>query len=157
MKEIPLTNSPLKAIVDSRDYSRVSKYSWHIGAYGYVVHSFFRKKHLILSRLIMRARPGQLVDHKYHNLLDNRRFRLRIATRMENSQNKTVGSRKKSGASSQYKGVCWNKRRKKWRTQIGVNNKRLTVGHFVNELDAAIAYNRAARRNHGRFACLNPV
>jgi len=39
--------------------------------------------------------------------------------------------------------------------QITVNGKRIYLGSFKNELDAAKAYDRAAKKYHGQFASLN--
>ena len=37
------------------------------------------------------------------------------------------------------KGVSKQKRRKKWRAQISVNNTQIQLGHFANKVDAAKA------------------
>merc|ERR1712034_70912 len=38
---------------------------------------------------------------------------------------------------SQYKGVCWNKRNKEWRAGVSIEGNKIHGGGFKNELDAA--------------------
>ena len=47
---------------------------------------------------------------------------------------------------SRYKGVCWNKRRRKWVATISVNNRRAELGGFADERLAALTYDKAAIR-----------
>lgn len=56
-------------------------------------------------------------------------------------------------SSSRYRGVYYNRARSKWAAQYG---KRY-LGLFVAEVDAAKAYNEAARADLGEAAILNPV
>jgi hypothetical protein len=41
---------------------------------------------------------------------------------------------------STYKGVCWDKKRKKWASNIRINSKTKFLGYFDNEIDASNAY-----------------
>jgi len=43
---------------------------------------------------------------------------------------------------SQFRGVCWNAARKKWKSVVGHNGAAYSCGHFETELDAAKAVNR---------------
>ena len=38
-----------------------------------------------------------------------------------------------------------------------LNQKRIHIGYFTNEIDAAIAYNKKAIELFGEFACLNII
>jgi hypothetical protein len=58
-------------------------------------------------------------------------------------------------APSKYRGVCWNKIKNKWQAAIQYDDKRRSLGHFEDEEDAARAYDRAARAQHGKKAQLN--
>ncbi len=105
-----------------------------------------------LSRAIMGTPKGLIAEHKNHNTLDNRRRNLRNATRAQNMWN-----RKKTCGSSKYKGVYFRPPYKKWRAAIYFNNKRISVGYFAKEEDAARAYNKRAKQLFGKFACLNII
>lgn len=96
------------------------------------------------------------IDHKDGDHLNNRLDNLRLATTAENSRN----TRKRVGCSSQYKGVCFSKgghhpRGRPWQASIQLNKKRLAIGMFASEIEAAQAYDVKARELFGEFACLN--
>lgn len=104
-----------------------------------------------LHRLIMCAPGGVFVDHVNNNGLDNRKENLRPCTIQQNARN----SRAASG-SSRFKGVSWNKQYKMWSVQIKVaTQKRLYVGRFHSEIEAAEAYDRMALKHFSDFAHLN--
>lgn len=94
--------------------------------------------------------PTNLIDHKdrikHHNWISN----LREATVTQNGQNNSTNM-----GSSQYRGVRWD--RGKWKAQIEFNRIYKHLGRFSNEIDAAIAYNKAAIKYHGEFANLNKI
>ena len=46
-------------------------------------------------------------------------------------------------------------RRKKWFACISFDGKQRKVGHFDDEIEAAKAYDRAAKKYHEEFAALN--
>src|SRR6185503_4146389 len=104
-----------------------------------------------LHRFIMDAPAGVDVDHINGDPLDNRRENLRLVTARENQAN----SRKRSRASSQYKGVAWHPVSGKWRAYIAPDRKQQHIGLFSTELDAARAYDERARAIFGAHACLN--
>jgi hypothetical protein len=56
---------------------------------------------------------------------------------------------------STFKGVCRGKNSKKWSSQIYKKNKKINLGLFTAEIEAAKAYNEAAIKYHGEFARLN--
>jgi hypothetical protein len=66
-----------------------------------------------------------------------------------------MNRQKKQGTSSIYKGVSWDKEARKWCAGIMVEKKRIHLGYFKNEQDAAKAYDAAAKRIFLSFAALN--
>lgn len=107
-----------------------------------------------VHRMILNPPDYMQVDHIDHNGLNNRRHNLRLATRSENAKNQRLQNQDKS---SKFKGVTWRASRNKWIAQIGLSGIRTHLGLFVKEIDAAIAYNRAATKHFGEFALLNKV
>jgi hypothetical protein len=67
-------------------------------------------------------------------------------------QNRRKTSRK---TSSRYIGVSFHKKKGKWMAVIGYKGKNVWLGRFDNEIDAAKAYDAAAKKYYGEFARLN--
>lgn len=123
-------------------------------------HGYIRVKiqgrEYLAHRLIWLYVYGYLpkcIDHIDRNRSNNKLANLREATYQNNSHN--MGPRKKG--SSKYKGVCWCKRRSRWQAEITIRGYCKYLGHYKVEQDAALAYNKAAKRFHGKFAYLNTV
>ena len=101
-----------------------------------------------MHRLLL---PETEVDHKSGDGLDNRRSNLRSATRSQNQANKF----KKENTSSRFKGVYQRRNYRRFRAHIRVHGEEIHVGDFDSEIEAARAYDAAARKYHGEFARLN--
>lgn len=107
---------------------------------------------VILARKLARPlRPGEQVDHINGDPLDNRRANLRPATHAQNRRNNRVYMTNASG----YKGVYWHKQRRKWQARIQHNSRLRHLGYFDTPIEAARAYDDAARELYGEFAALN--
>lgn len=98
------------------------------------------------------------LDHIDGNGCNNQLENLREAVQLENNRN----MRKQEGCSSKYKGVSWHKREGKWCARIAAGellpngyHKRIWLGYFEDEIEAAKAYDRAAIKYFGEFAKLN--
>jgi hypothetical protein len=57
--------------------------------------------------------------------------------------------------SSKYIGVSWKERTKKWAAIICYERQNIIVGYFKDEIHAAKAYDKAAKKYHAEFASLN--
>jgi len=157
-RRIPLTQGKF-AIVDPDDYPALAKHKWRLcktkGKNVLYAERSIRLTNGKYSRLLMHRRlitppPGYCIDHINRNGLDNRRSNLRLATHAQNAWN----TRPRFG-SSKFKGICFDKQKRKWRAAIGHNNKRTYLGYFSSERDAAKAYDNAAKIYHASFAALN--
>lgn len=157
MKKIPLTQG-FTALVDDDDFERLLESKWHYDGKGYASRNI-KKGSGVCSSISMHVQimcsvGGLAVDHINGNGLDNRRKNLRLVTGTQNQQNQKPN---RCGCSSQYKGVCWNKARRKWQATIKVDKKLRHLGCFERETDAALAYNAAATKYFGKYARLNVI
>jgi hypothetical protein len=160
MQEIALCGGVgLSALVDNEDFEELSGFRWRPqpskrnGEQFRAVRSGEGGRGVILMhRQIMRAPDGVLVDHANGNPLDNRRSNLRFCTFAQNAQNRR---RVVPGSSSRFKGVTWHKQRGRWQAAIKVDKRFIFLGLFTDEQEAADAYDRAAVKHHGEFACTN--
>ena len=125
---------------DLEDYDKIKDYCWHINDSGYLTST---KKTIRIHRLVMNCNKNEEIDHVNHNLLDNRKYNLRIVT---SSQNK-INRKKVSYNTSGHKGVSWDKDRNKWAVYIGLNNKLIHLGRF-NNIDDAIKIRKEAEKKY---------
>lgn len=56
---------------------------------------------------------------------------------------------------ARFRGVSWDKSRNTWSAKIQVEKHTINLGRFFDELEAAKAYDKAARQYHGAKAKLN--
>lgn len=154
--EIPLSKGRV-SLIDDADWPEVRAYCWHIssdhkGRTGYAVSSGSRgKPPLPLHRLLMNPAKGEVVDHINGDTLDNRRANLRVCTAAENLRNRRRSINNTSG----YKGVTKQKGSTTWRVALTIGGKPIALGAYPTAIEAAIAYDKAARVHHGEFASLN--
>lgn len=155
-REVRLSQGKV-ALVDDEDYECLSAKKWTLHSCGYAYRweptptgkRMVYMHRFIVERMIGAAIPDKhQVDHINMNGLDNQRGNLRMVTKAQNTMNR----KRYRGSTSQYKGVCWNKKEGKWIAQIGLNKQRIRIGAFNNEEEAARAYDAKARELHGEFA-----
>ena len=120
--------------VDDEDYERVSQYVWwktFAGNTRIITSKDDRNEFVYLTPLIQR---------KSYQIVKNNDFTKKNLTNEGNAQRWRKANNK---GSSKYKGVTWNKKSNKWRSNIQLGNKNKHLGYFANEDDAAKAYNQA--------------
>lgn len=140
-----------KILVDEDIYWKFSGYLWKAirsGERVYAYHGSYKNR---LHRIIMGAGPDQDVDHISGDPLDCRRSNMRLASKSGNAQNAKIRKDNTSG----LKGVYWNNSHKKWVAQIWLNGKHIHIGCFTDKIEAAKAYDEAAKSLHKEFAKLN--
>lgn len=152
---VPLTKG-YTAFVSSADAERVLALNWYAEerpngrVYGRARVPGGGGAKVYLHKFVLDAGADD-VDHKDGDGLNCCRDNLRRASRTLNNAN----SQKRTGCSSQYKGVSWNKPLGKWTAQIKVGERQEYIGQFTDEVAAARAYDRRALEVFGEFARLN--
>lgn len=154
-REIPLTRG-FVTLVDDELFDWLNQWRWLFrprsdGKGGYAVR--YEKQNgrdvkFRMHRIIMDAQPHEQVDHRNQESLDNQRHNLRMCSTAQNTYNQ--GSR---GGTSIYKGVY--RKHASWYAEINAYGKKQRLGRFSSEIDAARAYDDAARELHGSYARLN--
>ena len=155
MKQIPLTQGKF-AIVDDEDYEYLMQWKWCVVRHKkgrWYASTHINNKTIYMHRWLIQNKPGKFTDHRNGNGLDNRRVNLRSCSPSQNGHN----SKCRAGGTSKFKGVSWDRRYSKWRASIGIKYKLYNLGRFVNEKDAAMAYNEKATKVFGEFAYLNII
>lgn len=156
--EILLTKG-YRAIVDLGDFSRVSQHRWRAriskGRSVYAV-SVIDSKTVELGKFILELPHGRHItaDHRDGNPLNDRRCNLRSAdmTQQNRNQRKRPARSQNGAPYSSHKGVYWNSTTSKWLAQIRIGGgRRLHLGLFGTEAEAATAYDLAAVEHHGEF------
>lgn len=161
LKQIPLTQGRF-ALVDDSDYDFLMQWKWY-ARFDPTNNTWYavRKKSidgrqttLQMHRIILGLTDSKIkCDHKNGEGLDNQRQNLRPCTNAQNCKNRKLNSNSATG----FKGVHFNKRQKKYAALIIADKKRISLGYYRDAIDAAKAYNEAAKIHHGEFARLNKI
>jgi hypothetical protein len=167
--EIQLTKGYV-AVVDDCD-ADLADFRWYANrTHGlvYAVRSIYRGAgphgnqyihRVVLERVLGRAiADGLWPDHINGDGLDNRRANLREASIQQNHANSKRRERRRGEKqSSEFRGVYWNKQRRKWYAMIRCDKRTRYLACSSSELEAARAFDRAALELYGSFARINGV
>lgn len=142
------------------DFKILKPYFMH--GYGHVrlfnskkIQKIFKVHRLVANAFIPNPQKKLEINHKNHIRNDNRIENLEWCTRSENTAHthfKKFGSLKHG---SKYRGVV--KFNNRWYPSITFNSKRIYLGGYSTENEAADVYNKKALELFGKFAYLNPV
>jgi hypothetical protein len=102
--------------------------------------TYMRSIHQLIAVEFLNHTPCGLklvINHIDYNKLNNNIFNLEIVTNRENSYHKH------KNVSSQFIGVHFDRKRKKWISKIWIANQRIYLGSFDKEESAGEAYIKA--------------
>jgi len=138
------------AIVDPDDFDKIAEYSWHLNkkdGYAYTsIDGYCKSMHqLVVNNESIDA--GTVIDHINHEKLDNRKCNLRVVSSSFNNHNKK--------SDKKFKGTSFC--HGKFKTQITLKGKTLSLGFFQNEEDAAKEYDKASILIYGKDAHNNKL
>lgn len=164
MREIPLTRGQV-ALVDDEDYERLACFKWFAfrtastNRYYAARGIRYRKpdgrvsvRLVFMHNQIMGPESEKEVDHANRDSLDNQRSNLRFATRAQNQANVTSRRMSRSG----FRGV-YPMRNGRFYAMVRRGGRLVHLGVFADAIEAARAWNDAARKTYGEFAVLNPI
>ncbi len=144
-------NTGNEFIFDLDMYDILMGRSWNVNGSGYLGASI-NNANVMAHHLIIGFPPeGYVIDHIDRNRNNNRRNNLRFLTISQNAMNSLLCSNNTSG----FRGVTWDKNRKKWKAAIRHFDKTLNIGRFPTAIEAAIAYDRKAFEIFGDIVMTN--
>lgn len=144
---------------DLEDYDKIKNYTWHYDKDKYVVACYTKpdgtdstiKMHRIIMDLLELSDVDP--DHIKHINYDNRKSQLRKATQSQNNMNTKIPKTNTSG----YKGVSFNKEKKKYEAYIKINKKRIHLGYYNTAEEGNIARKKAEEKYFGKWSYDNSM
>lgn len=112
-----------------------------------------------VAKLMLDAEGKAIIHYKDLNPLNLKRENIEYITHQiahyKQKKQKTANGNKPT---SIYKGVSWSKFAKKWSAYIKIDYKKKHLGYFIEEIEAARAYNKACKENWGEnYSLLNKI
>ncbi len=143
-------NCSVPTEVSEEDFGLLSGFNFTLNDWGYLFCSNgpFRGKclHIIVAERC-NLDTSNKIDHEDRNRLNNKRDNLRPAT---NSQNRMNGCLRFDNT-SKVSGVYFREDTQKWRAEIKLNWKNISLGSFINKEDAVCARKQAEIKYFGEF------
>jgi hypothetical protein len=144
-------------LIDKCDLKLIKKYTLRVFKCQHLFYIRGRKKGdktettIGLHNIILKYK---YVDHINGNGLDNRRKNLRKSNSSMNNKN---AKKRKDYKYSKYKGVSFLSKHDRWIARIQCNKKRITIGYYKTEIEAAKAYNQKSIELHKSYGRLNEL
>jgi hypothetical protein len=91
---------------------------------------------------------NQIIDHKNHNTLDNRKDNLRLVNRSKNAKHRNG---KNKNNKSGYRNVFWNKAKNKWEVHLQIDKKGKLLGSFKDVHEAGKFAEEMREKYYGKF------
>lgn len=161
-KTIPVNKGKDEAKIDAEDFERVTQHSWRTvtakSGRRIVVTTISTPKgyrQITLGAFLMKPPKGKLVyPRRFQNGFDYRKENLIVCSMSERQK---ILPKSRNTGTSKYKGVSFYSKNSCWRAGIRVNGKSVHIGFFDSEEEAALAYNKAAKKHFGDLAYQNRI
>ena len=150
---IPLVNSTLVATIDADDAPKIAglRFYVHRALNTVYARAFPNGKGIYLHQIIVGSKPGERIDHKDRDGLNNTKANLRYPI----TQTQNMGNAGFKPGATGFRGVCLHKPTGKYVAGLYRHGIRYHLGYFPSAEDAARAYDVAALQHFGEFATLN--
>lgn len=150
---IGYTNNNQEFYFDLEDYDKIKSYCWFKSGRGYIESNMINKQGarilIKLHRFVMNVETREIIiDHINRNKVDCRKQNLRKYNQNKNSKNTSLSKNNTSGII----GVSWEKSRQKWKAQIKVNYKAMSLGRYDDKEEAIKARLEAEQKYFGEFS-----
>lgn len=155
------SNTNKEFYFDLEDYDKIKDYCWFEHKMkeddkdGYIeARSLNNGKNVKLHRVVMNIDIYDIkIDHIKHNLLDNRKSRLRIATNQENTMNHVLHSNNTTGVS----GVNFDEEKGLYRVRIYYKNRTIHLGYYKTLEEAEYIRKQAEEKYFGKWSYDNSM
>lgn len=145
------------ALVDAED-AHLNQFRWRLSITRtgkYVIRSTSMKINpkrpiVNLQRDVMQPSEDKVVLFKNGDHLDCRKFNLEVVTKKQ-KQIRDRGRRRRTAEPHMYRGVAKARQANRWTVQF----QHRYMGMYRSPLEAALVYDRLAKKEYGKYAILN--